>query len=248
MLDPIRTPRWAAFLAVVAVLLAAQPAHADLRLIPAGLNPGDQFRVAFVSSAGHNALSTDIAVYDQFITGLAVAAGIDTYFGTPVTWQVLGSTGAVSAISRLPLTSPGLYDMLGVKVADSGADLWDRSIDSAILATERPLLFEMFSDLVYTGTLQDGSGSDSRLGGNAGVTTTEIGIASFLFTTFGDWVSVGPVDGSPLRSLYGVSSVLTVPSTTAVPEPASFTLVLVGAAALAGGVAVRRRPWCGARA
>jgi hypothetical protein len=71
-------------------------------LTPAGLHPGDKFRVVFVSSAERNALSSNIADYDQYITNLAVAAGLDTYFGFPVTWQAIGSTATVSAIDRLP--------------------------------------------------------------------------------------------------------------------------------------------------
>ena len=82
---------------------SAGSARADFMLVPADINgnqlrPGDQFRVVFLSSATRDAQSTDIADYDQFITDLAVAAGLDTYFGSPVTWQALGSTATVDAI------------------------------------------------------------------------------------------------------------------------------------------------------
>jgi hypothetical protein len=205
-------------------------------MTPAGLGPGDQFRVAFVSSEKHDALSSNIADYDAFITGLAAAAGIDTYFGSPVTWQVLGSTNSVSAISRVPLTSPPLYDMYGSKVADSGADLWDGTIDTAIFYDERG--FGAVDEAVFTGTLPDGSASEFPLGGGP-VPVTAYGLAFFVITN-DLWITAGFDSSARSAQLYGVSSVLTVPSAAAVPVPAGLTLVLAGLAALAGGAAVRR--------
>jgi hypothetical protein len=69
--------------AFVVGLFTASFARADFMLIPLGLNSGDQFRVVFVSSTRRNALSSAISDHDQFITNAAVAAGLDTYFGTP---------------------------------------------------------------------------------------------------------------------------------------------------------------------
>jgi hypothetical protein len=65
-------------------------ARANFMLVPTDINgnqlrSGDQFRVVFLSSTTRDARSTDIADYDQFITNLAAAAGLDTYSGTPVT-------------------------------------------------------------------------------------------------------------------------------------------------------------------
>ncbi len=205
-------------------------------MTPAGLSPGDKFRVAFVSSEKRDALSSNIADYDQFITGLAVAAGLDTYFGSPVTWQVLGSTNSVSAISRVPLTSPPLYDVYGLKVADSGADLWDGTIDSAIFYDERG--FAVLDEVVYTGTRPDGSASEFPLGGGP-VPITAYGQA-FPVITNDFWIAAGFDLSARPAHLYGVSSVLTVPSAAAVPVPAGLTLVLAGLATLAGGAAVGR--------
>lgn len=238
MLHPFRMPLLAAAMAVVALPLASVSARADLMLIPAGLGPGDQFRVAFVSSEKRDALSSNIADYDQFVTGLAVAAGIDTYFGSPVTWQVLGSTSSVSAISRVPLTSPPLYDIYGSKVADSGADLWDGTIDSAIFYDERG--FAAVDEAVFTGTLPDGSAAEFPLGGGLGFALTGYGLAHFVITN-DLWVRQGDRLSAEPAQLYGVSGVLTVPSAAAVPEPASLTLVLVGLTTLAGGEVLRRR-------
>jgi hypothetical protein len=212
--------------ALVLTLCRPAPASADLLTIPAGLNPGDHFRVVFISSAKHDALSSAIADYDAFISGLATAAGIDTYFGDPVTWQVLGSTFATSALSRVPLTSAGLYLTNGVKVADSGADLWDGTIDSPILLEEHGFFQD---DIVFTGTMKDGTSSQDAPLGGAAILITEVGLSSIVTTDEG-WVRAGPVGSNTLRHFYGVSSELTVPDRT-VPEPASFSLALVGLAA-----------------
>ena len=97
-----------AFLALVVALGFGAQARADI-ITPAGLNPGDQFRIVFVTSEIRDATSSNIADYDAFVQTAANAGGQDTYNGNPVTWRVIGSTATVSAISRLPLTSPALF-------------------------------------------------------------------------------------------------------------------------------------------
>ena len=139
----MKTPITAIALSVGLLVACAPAAHAGIIMTPAGLGPGDQFRVIFVSSATRNASSSDIAEYDTFITNLASAAGL-TYNGASVTWQALGSTVTFTATSidlvsandpgRLPVdvSSPALYRLDGVEVADSTSDLWDGNIGAAI--------------------------------------------------------------------------------------------------------------------
>jgi hypothetical protein len=204
----------------------AAPARADLLTIPTGLSAGDQFRVLFISSARRDATSSDIADYDRFIMDLAIAAGIDTYFGDPVSWQVLGSTAEVSAISRVGVDSPGLYEMNGVRVADNGADLWDGSIDNPILLDDTGA----FRDgIVFTGTTANGESSFSGPLGGAAILITELGFSSIV-TTNRQWVTVGQGAATTARSFYGVSSVLTVPDvpSSRVPEPTSLSLMAAG--------------------
>ena len=211
-------------------VLASHAAHGDLVTMPRGLNPGEHFRVIFATSATHDALSGDMAVYDAFVRSVAAAAGLDSYFGQAVSWQTLGSTQAVNAIDRVALDSPGLYGMFGERIADDGADLWDGSIDNAVLGDEHGFID---SRVVFTGTGSDGSRTDNPLGGGA-VQLTEVGFANLL-TTNGRWVHVGADGGNRLHSFYAVSSVLTVPAPSAVPEPGSGMLA---ALALAAGIAV----------
>jgi hypothetical protein len=232
-----------AVLVSVAGPWSAGAARADLMLVPPGLHPGDQFRVVFLSSATRDALSPNIADYDQFITNLAVAAGIDTYIGSPVTWQALGSTATVDAVDRLPksFASPPLYRLDGGLVAPSTGVLWVMGpTGSPITVTESGL--DLGSAVVWTGTLRDGTAFEPLGAGFF------VAFGSTLSTSDGGWVAFNDAPRSEQHHLYGYSSVLTVPSAAAVPEPATCTLALVGLGTLAGGTVVRRWPRRSARA
>jgi hypothetical protein len=212
----------------------AGSARADFMLTPSGLHPGDQFRVVFISSTTRNAQSSNIADYDQFITDLAVAAGITTYFGSPVTWQALGSTPTVQAVDRLPssFASPPLYRLDGGLVAPSTGKLWVTGpTDFPITLTELGL--DLGSAVVWTGTLRDGS-VFRPLGASF------VAFGSTLSVSNGGWVAFNDAPRSEQHHLYGYSSVLTVPSSAVVPDPTGFTLALVGLATLTGNTGVWR--------
>jgi len=233
-------------LTLIVGLIAVNSAQAALTLIPAGLNPGDQFRVAFVSSGGRNSTSSIIGDYDQFVTNLAVAAGINIYFDDAVTWQAIvstqpvGITPAISAISRLPATSPAIYRIDGALVATSGADLWDGSLLNPINRTELNVgvpAGDETNTWVWTGTLSTGAGGGANALGPSGSGA----IYGRANRTTASWVTT---DASLPRSdqfrLYAYSSVLTVPGGAApVPEPGSI-LVLAGLSAF-GFVGFRGR-------
>lgn len=214
------------------------PARAAI-VTPAGLNPGQQFRIVFVTSTTTSALSDVIATYDAIVSSDAAAGGLDTYNGSAVTWQTIGSTPSVDAIDRLPADSVPLFLPDGTQVAASGAALWDtftadllHGIDQQPNGVTVP-----FETDVWTGTLADGSGM--RQLGNATVEA----LYGRADATSPSWIEINILGkGNGLR-LYGFSSVLTVPQTqAAVPEPASVTLlVALGVAGLAGNGWRRRK-------
>src|SRR5262245_54875244 len=103
----VRTTIIITFIALVG--LAGNVAAAIVVDTPAGLLPGDQFIVLFVTSGTTTPTSSSIDTYDTFVQDTAAAVGGFTYDGAPLTWLVLGSTASTSAISRLPLSSPALY-------------------------------------------------------------------------------------------------------------------------------------------
>ncbi len=130
-------PMFRPTLILACVLLISVQSHADI-ITPPGLSPGDQFRIVFTTDIDYRmpATSPNIGDYDNLIQNNAVFAGLDTYNGQAVNWMVLGSTPAVSAVSRVPLSSDvPIYRVDGVEVADNATDLWDGSIDAPINLT-----------------------------------------------------------------------------------------------------------------
>lgn len=101
-------------------------------ITPAGLSPGDTFRVIFYTSNTTMASSTDIGYYDNFVASAAVAGGLDTYGGNPVVWQALASTAAVSAESRFGTSTAPLYNMKGTLVANQVADIFSGYLQAPV--------------------------------------------------------------------------------------------------------------------
>jgi hypothetical protein len=201
----------------ICLSLAAQTAFAGVDdYVPPGLNPGDQFRLVFVTSTTRDATSKDINVYDQFVTNSANAAGLDNFEGLPVTWRVLGSTWSFDAIVRLPASSPPIYRLDGQQVAASGADIWDGTLVNPISISE---VGETLAVSVWVGSNSDGTRPHNRsryftLGSSNTTNVTASGLSDRSDT---GWLSNpacswGCRENYNLKHLYAFSSVLTVPA------------------------------------
>ena len=107
---------------------------ADWALKPADLGAGEQFRLIFVSSTGRDALSTDIADYNTFVSTRA-AAGVTAMQTYANDFTALVSTASVNArtntLTRATDTDVPIYWVrtgtvpAGSRVADDYADLYD---------------------------------------------------------------------------------------------------------------------------
>ena len=110
-----RPPRTAAALALLAVPAAAQVVVLeDWDLVPAGLVPGDSFRLLFVSSTTRNASSSSIGAYNTFVQNRAAAA-IDardntgtTGTGVPIYW--LGDCRVDTTEERSPRRAASILE------------------------------------------------------------------------------------------------------------------------------------------
>lgn len=199
----------------VAIVLTSATAQAAIMSVPDGLNPGDHYRLAFVTSGLRNPTSADIADYNTFVNSLlpgsALQADLDSNGLTPQ-WFAIGSTASVSAIENTG-TDPNLPIEEQVPiylirdselVASSYSDMWDGTLINPINTTENDT---MTSSLVWTGTQESGQNVflDTTLGGGSFV--------RFGRTTNTDtlWINEAVLLSTNNFRLYGISSVLEVP-------------------------------------
>ncbi len=115
-------------------------------VVPTGLNPGDQYRLVFVTDGTRDATSTNINDYNTFVTnevtGSALATQLTTAGFTPsaITWKAIGSTDSVAARDNTGTnpssTGVSIYLIDGTPVANNNTDLWDGSILRPINVTQ----------------------------------------------------------------------------------------------------------------
>jgi len=217
-------------------------------VVPTGLNPGDQYRLVFVTDGTRDATSTNIDDYNNFVTsqvtGSALATALTTAgfnLGT-ITWKAIGSTSATSAKVNTGTdgSQPDLpiYLIDGNRVANNNADLWDGSIAKSI---DRTQIDTSKNASVWTGT-QAGGSTGSPLGNAIGFPP----VANMGATIYTDsrWINdITFLSVSQSLSLYGMSSVLTVPTpAVTVPEPSSLLgYITLGGLMLGGAVRKARK-------
>ncbi|MDE2938912.1 MAG: cadherin domain-containing protein [Chloroflexota bacterium] len=174
--------------------------------LPEGLEPGDEFRLLFVTDGGTTASSTNIDDYNVFVYEAA-----DKNFslvntnGARFSCQVralITTVGGVTARDNTHTTGSGvpIYWLGGEKVADDYADFYDGSWDSYAGKTE--------SGADYTGEVWTGS-ADNGLADQSG---NEAGTSSVRHGSLSD--SDPFTDGSAANTnekpLYALSPVLRV--------------------------------------
>lgn len=201
----------------VIVILFASPVSANVVLQPVGLNPGDQYRLVFVTSSTRDGASNNINDYNQFVQDAANAAPIVGEWN--LSWSAIASTSSVNAIDNTgtPSATSGVavYRIDGTKVADDYADLWDGNIDAFISTTE---LGASIEDAVWTGTNRFGE-TQFPLGSSGPM----VGITYGALLEVWSQLATGSTNLHQWP-LYAMSEPL-----TAVPEPSGFLyLSLVG--------------------
>lgn len=235
-------------LAITALAMTASSALAAPITVPTGLNPGDTYRLAFVTSTRRDATSTDIADYNAFVTGVANTQSALAALGT--TWTAIASTATVNAMDNTSTVPSGAGGSLGVpifllndtQVADSYDDLWDGSTDVGLNINENGLNSFGFGAFVWTGT-NGGGASSIPLGSTIDVNGQ--GPSASIGTTFRNdqgWIfQLGSfVPTSSTLSFYGISGLLTVPSdTVAISTSGSLSLLALGLVGL--GFAQRKK-------
>ncbi|SIS75182.1 PEP-CTERM sorting domain-containing protein [Neptunomonas antarctica] len=249
----ITTPAWAGritlknlksiaaglFMAVTAVVMTATPVMAAPTTAPTFLNPGDQYRLAFLTQGKINGNSSAISTYNNFVTSQANTEAALVALST--TWTaILSTNGSDARVTTGTASGVGvpifLLDVASTRIADNNADLWDGSIYN-------PLNINQYGDLnpatvAWTGSESNGlrAPGQSALGNSI----SRIGITTAVN---GTWISnqccyagIG-FQGASQLSIYALSGVLETPAAT-VPEAGSLSLLTLG---LAGLWIVRRK-------
>ena len=212
-------------------LLVTSFSQAAIITSPTTLNPGEQYRLAFVTSTTRDATSSDIADYDSFVQNAADA--VPQLLSLGATWKAVGSTATVEARDNTdtnPDDSTGvpIFLLNDTKLADDNADLWDGSIDVNFDVTE---MGTQIGDInVWTGTFFTGQRlTTAFLGGVGNVGSGRSGFTSSFWVRVNEFPS-GDFD----HPLYAISSVL-----TAVPEPSSCLVLLVGCCGMFSALRIR---------
>ena len=100
-------------------------------LMPSGLDPGDEFRLLWVTSGARDAAATGIGDYDGFVRELVARSGVTELRPYTGLVSVLASTAAVDARDHTATTHTGsdtgapIWWLTGSQAADDYADFYD---------------------------------------------------------------------------------------------------------------------------
>jgi hypothetical protein len=197
---------------------------------PAGLKPGDQFRIVFATDGTTMATSTTITDYDNFVTNQAQGA---TYNGQTVQWLAIVSVEFTNAIDHIGQTNTPVYLANGTQVTTSttASGLWSGALESPIFTD---LNGHLVHGQVWTGTNADGVAVPGHALGDSDAI-----VGSNMVISAG-WIETDTVSFTESHILYGISQVLTVALTQQpVPEPSS--IVMLGTSLLAAAYTRRFR-------
>ncbi|PNW57111.1 UNVERIFIED_CONTAM: hypothetical protein BEN50_07455, partial [Euhalothece sp. KZN 001] len=201
-------------------------------LANAGVNPGDQFRLVFVTTGERDATSSNISDYNTFVDSDAdnfnaemnslLGSVIQDDFGgnaASITYNAIGSTSSVDARDNTntnPNTDGDGEPILlvdGNIVANDYDDLWDGSINYPI-NTNSDGVAET-AQIPFTGTSSDGRADSSSDGLGTDSNLVEAGSSSLVSSNWVNFTVNRPTNNA---RFYGMSEPLTrAETTTAVP-------------------------------
>ena len=205
-------------------LLVCAVTNAAIVTTPPGLQPGDQYRLVFVTADGYAAYDSNLADYNSEVNTEADSVAALDALGT--TWLDIGSTSSENAIANIG-QDPGIpiYNLDGQLVADDGTGkpggLFLGSLINPVMFEENG---EFSSAVVWTGTQPDGA---YEPGYCLGCFSDEV-VFGYSYAASSNWVDDSmalivnyDTGQNILYSLYAISGVITVPT----PEPATVTLI-----------------------
>ncbi len=123
-------------LCLIGLVLALLPLPAlAITLVPTGLNPGDTYHLAFLTSTTRVATSFAIADYNAFVQAAADAVvGIGA--GDGFTWKAIASTSSDDARDNIGVITSPIYRLDDTLIASDESDLFDGTLLAALNITE----------------------------------------------------------------------------------------------------------------
>ena len=209
----------------------------DWSLKPAGIGPGERFRLIFLSSTKRNATSSDIETYNTFVQNQA-AAGHANIQDHASRFKVVGCTEDIDARDNTGTNTNGpgvpIYWVGGNKVADSYTDFYDGSWDDE--ANDRNQLgndahdTSQIPNYPWTGCLHDGTEAITTESRGLGTNNVRLGRPNGISTEQGPLGSALNRNRAETRPFYALSPVFQVPSMnanrlspTGAPHPGKIT-------------------------
>jgi hypothetical protein len=183
--------------------ISAHALDAPAAMVPAGLNPGDDFYIIFVTSTTRDATSTDIADYNAFVNTAADLSGGKGTDDATITWRVVGATATDDQCDPYDgdASATPMYNLNDEKVADDRADMLDGSLDNDISSNETGGIAGLGG--TWTGCFNNGT---PDVGSTLGVASPTYG----LRTSDSTWADFLVAAAASTYRLYAVSPKLTV--------------------------------------
>lgn len=218
--------RWFQFLAVFPVLIWALLIPLSIEgavlsegdpLIPAGLEVGESFHLAFVTDSTGEAKSADIGFYNDFVQS---DANSSTILGvSKLSWKAIGSTLSVDARDNAIVGGgPGtdnspVYRLDHVQLANGYDSLWDGDL-AATLSTNQNGQVPNGTSWVFTGSQVTGGVTAAA---PLGESPSDTGLGYFD-QNGANWIDGHSVGADNVLRFYALSEQLFIESSTVVTE------------------------------
>jgi hypothetical protein len=216
----------AVFLLAAFASFASPAVHLMAEVIPPNLSPGSQYQLLFITAGTHDATSSDLAIYDDFV---AAQADLNSSLSSR-TWHtvLVASAGGTNRFNdNAPATGVPVYNTDGLLLVAGGqpGDLYNAS------TFLNDPSFDQFGNRSLVG--HELTHVVQQQGGKPQAFSVPTPTGPPYSTPWGPGVASDPSDS---YRLFALSDPITVPT----PEPATLVL-LVSAFLVLSGIRILRR-------